>query len=87
MISVGDTVRILRAHVGDWPNYYWAREMNATIGKEGIVLHGDGNGNYMISVDGIRTNYIYPLAVLELVGACPLGHGPNNTHLSQELPP
>jgi hypothetical protein len=81
----GDIVRIVCVS-GDWPGYYWAPEMNAAVGKEGTILSFRGEGNCSICVPGIRENYVYPRTVLELVTHRLPGHGPNNTHLAQELP-
>jgi hypothetical protein len=83
-IAVGSRVLIARRGAG------WVSPMNQLIGKEGIVLRRfiieHERVFCSVSIPGEST-WNYPLESLDLLGDFLAGHGPNNTHLSQELPP
>jgi hypothetical protein len=77
----------------DWRQGFWTRRMDEFVGKTGTVLE------YRPDYDVVKIEFLntdsevhilwYPRAVLEIVdrGNYLPGHGPNNTHLFQELPP
>ena len=83
----GDTVRITHRGADHWPSYFWALEMDKAIGQTGYVVGDSDDDNYSLQVDGIGPYYVYPSNVLELVCHALLGHGPNNKHVAQGLPP
>lgn len=85
-MKVGDIVKIVRSAVGDERGRYgsWVSDMDETVGREGTVTWV-GNEYSGIAVFVDRT-YTYPPQCLVVVGSLLPGHGPNNTHLSQELP-
>jgi hypothetical protein len=84
-MQIGYSVRILDR--SDWDG--WVPEMNRCIGREGIVveLSSPLNQYCRVAIPG-QESWNYPYDGLEILGCpgCPLGHGPNNTHVAQELP-
>jgi hypothetical protein len=93
-IFPGYLVRITRA-IPTWSGY-WASQMTEAVGKNGIVERVNRERNSCsVIVPGIIGSWYYPRVVLEIVdrnvsvvggSMYPPGHGPNNTHLAQELP-
>jgi len=91
---IGDHVRIVRRG-DDWA--YWDPRYDELVGREvvitgkaefvaGHVYHQVDVGNFMHR-GGSYTSVYIPDHVLEFAPVpCP-GHGMNNTHLLQELPP
>jgi hypothetical protein len=83
--KVGDHVLIARRRVS-WGS--WVPPMDNSVGKDGIIIDVSHlqEGYCRIRVSGVE-DWNYPLSAVELLDSLlPPGHGPNNTHLAQELP-
>jgi hypothetical protein len=82
----GSLVLVSRA-MPTWSGRWIVPQMDFAVGKIGTVLETNSEGtSCRIKIPGILS-YWYPRVVLCLVDDMLPGHGPNNMHLAQELPP
>jgi hypothetical protein len=83
----GNRVQVFRTSVGDERGRYGHWVLDATVGKTGTVLDTNGlDGAIWVQVDDTRRPFYYPPQCLVMARPLLPGHGPNNTHLAQELP-
>jgi hypothetical protein len=83
----GDIVIIVRAAHGEERLMYgrWVEEMDAMVGKEGSVVDIEPPDSRVRVQIGV-SRYTYPPQCVALANPMLPGHGPNNTHIAQELP-
>ena len=64
----------------------WVPNMNVCLGRDGVV--GETNFDYCRVVIPGEHSWNFPFTSLDILdrAGIPPGHGPNNQHLSQELP-